>query len=104
MTMLRQQNRHAARRKMLSCAALSVGTLTLLASGVAQALQSITVDTPNGHPFIELTIFDPGEADDLLHYGQDAPREVSDNEIETIKSALSYFCWPSPNSEQLRSR
>lgn len=91
MTMLRQQNRHAARRKMLSCAALSFGTLTLLASGVAQALQSITVDTPNGHPFIELTIFEPGEAGDLLFYGQDAPRAVSESEIETIKSVLSYF-------------
>ena len=88
--MPRSKHRRFSRSKELSSAVLSFGAVTLLASEVAQAFQSVAVDAPNGHPFVELSILDAGEAGELLPENYEA-RALTDKELGAIQTALSYW-------------
>ena len=65
------------------------GVMTLLASAVALAAENITVNTPNGHPFLVLRILDVGETSS--EWGYTAEREVPDAVIDTIVSGVGYW-------------
>lgn len=68
------------------------GALTLLASTAVPAAEEITINTPNGHPFVVLRVFDIGESTDKWT-GEDvtADTSVTDRELELIVSGLEYW-------------
>ena len=83
---IRQSARRTAQRMRLSQVAVAVGAAMLLVSGSAEAYRSVFIETPNGRPFIELSILEPGEDEDV-----ESPREVTDQEIDSIREGLSYW-------------
>lgn len=68
------------------------GAMTLLASAAVPAAEEITVNTPNGHPFVVLRVFDIGESTDKWT-GEDviADTSVTDRELQLIVSGLEYW-------------
>ena len=68
------------------------GALTLLASAAVPAAEDITINTPNGHPFVVLRVFDIGEST-VKWTGEDvtADTSVTDRELELIVSGLEYW-------------
>ena len=68
------------------------GVMTLLASAVAPAAENITVNTPNGDPFLIVKVFDVGEtSSDWDGDRFTAERELTDREVGLIASGLGYW-------------
>lgn len=68
------------------------GVMTLLASAVALAAENITVNTPNGDPFLTVKVFDVGEtSSDWDGERFTAERELTDREVGLIASGLGYW-------------
>lgn len=68
------------------------GVMTLLASAVAPAAENITVNTPNGDPFLTVKVFDVGEtSSDWDGERFTAERELTDREVGLIASGLGYW-------------
>lgn len=68
------------------------GSMTLLASAVVLAAENITVNTPNGDPFLTVKVFDVGEtSSDWDGERFTAERELTDREVGLIASGLGYW-------------
>lgn len=68
------------------------GSMTLLASAVVLAAENITVNTPNGDPFLTVKVFDVGEtSSDWDGDRFTAERELTDKEVGLIASGLGYW-------------
>lgn len=68
------------------------GALTLLASAATSAAEDITINTPNGHPFVVLRVFDIGESTDKWDTEETtAGRLLTDRERQLIASGLEYW-------------
>ena len=68
------------------------GSMTLLASAVVLAAENITVNTPNGDPFLTVKVFDVGEtSSDWDGDRFTAERELTDREVGLIASGLGYW-------------
>lgn len=68
------------------------GSMTLLASAVVLAAENITVNTPNGDPFLIVKVFDVGEtSSDWDGDRFTAERELTDREVGLIASGLGYW-------------
>ena len=66
--------------------------MTLLASAVAIAAENITVNAPNGNPFLTVKVFAPGEtSSEWGGEGETAERELTDREVGLIASGLGYW-------------
>ena len=66
--------------------------MTLLASAVAIAAENITVNAPNGNPFLTVKVFAPGEtSSEWGGEGETAERELTDTEVGLIASGVGYW-------------
>lgn len=65
--------------------------LTLLASAAVPAAEEVTINTPNGRPFVVLRVFDIGESTDKWGEPVTASAVLTDRERQLITSGLEYW-------------
>ena len=65
--------------------------MTLLASAAVPAAEEVTINTPNGRPFVVLRVFDIGESTDKWGEPATASAVLTDQERQLIASGLEYW-------------